>query len=163
MNKFHLFDFSLSTYLQCVVVGGLVAKYRIFEVVSKLKYSQNIFILLPLLPLVFILRIYVPKFTPFGWYYLDPVLVSMFIYASITILKQVNCSAIEKSLLYVGAYSMNIWFIHSIFFTGEKSMQWIAYLPKYSILVVLWTLVICLGCSIVCSYIQQSINKFVFR
>ena len=44
----------------------------------------------------------------------------------------------------LGRYSLEIWFLHAIFFIGSESVQKIAYWPKYSVLILPWTLCILL-------------------
>ena len=59
---------------------------------------------------------------------------------------------------FLGRNSMNIWLLHSIFFTPEKSLQWIAYLPYYGVPIVAWVLVICSGISVVLGKVQKALT-----
>lgn len=46
-------------------------------------------------------------------------------------------------LTILGKESTDIWFLHSIFFTPLRKLQWIAYFPRISVLIWLWTIFIC--------------------
>lgn len=48
-----------------------------------------------------------------------------------------------KWIAVVGKATANMWYLHAIFFgVYAPKLQWIAYIPKYSVLVVLWVFVI---------------------
>ncbi len=58
---------------------------------------------------------------------------------------------------------MNIWFLHSIFFTVvlRPYFQRIAFLPKNPILVVIWVILLCLPLSVAINFIfRQQENLF---
>ena len=54
------------------------------------------------------------------------------------------CGLCYELMSLLGKYSLEIWFLHAIFFIGSESVQKIAYWPKYSVLILPWTLCILL-------------------
>lgn len=54
------------------------------------------------------------------------------------------CGLCYEVMSLLGKYSLEIWFLHAIFFIGSESVQKIAYWPKYSVLILFWTLCILL-------------------
>ena len=101
------------------------------------KYIIN-FIVALVLVLIIIIR------SKYGWYrgyFLETLMISVFIFSLIYITRKVNKKA--KTISILSKHSMNIWFLHSMFFTGECRLQWIACLPKNALLIVIWTLCLC--------------------
>lgn len=63
----------------------------------------------------------------------------------------------------VGSLSMNIWFLHGIFFSGHCVLQPLLYLPKYSILVVVWGLTLLLPAAWLISRLQKALLHMLFK
>lgn len=76
----------------------------------------------------------------------------VFIYAVTYIIKYINCKVINSILISLSKESTNMWFLHGLFFTPKKTIQWIAYLPRYSLLILVWTLLLTYCCSKGVSY-----------
>lgn len=68
-----------------------------------------------------------------------------------------------KALELLGKYSMNIWFLHCLFFSvaTREFFQGIAYIMKIPVLVVCWILILCLVASIPISKFQNKIISIV--
>lgn len=64
-------------------------------------------------------------------------------------------SWIKKFLVFLGSYSMNLWFLHSIFFTGSRPLQSILYWPQLSVAILAWGLMFLLPAAILCSNVQH--------
>ena len=54
---------------------------------------------------------------------------------------------IRKMLMVLSKESTNMWLLHEIFLTPLKSIQWIAYFPKYPVLILPWTILVIYSCS----------------
>lgn len=91
----------------------------------------------------------------------DPVLVIFFIYFFIELFNGLRSAGLEKVVAFMGTYSMNLWFIHSIFFTGQRFLQPLLYAPRYSILVLLWGLVMCLPVAWAISKVQRRVLSYL--
>lgn len=50
----------------------------------------------------------------------------------------------KNFLRLMGKHSMNIWFLHSLFFFRTSELMKYAYAPKFSVLIVAWVIVLCL-------------------
>lgn len=87
----------------------------------------------------------------------DAIWTPILIYALINIINYINKGWLEKVLLKLGKYSMNMWFLHGIFFSPNHNIQWVAYFPKYPILILIWTLLIMFLCTIPVSKLQDYI------
>lgn len=80
-----------------------------------------------------------------------------FVFASILMFKHSGTATIRKILIWIGINSMNMWFLHSIFFTGSRPWQHILYFPHYSILILLWGIILLIPGAIGVSWIQKRI------
>lgn len=92
---------------------------------------------------------------------LDYIYVTFFIFAIILLYKECckykAFNYIEKIILLISTESLNIWFIHSIFFTPQRKLQFIAYWPGNSILIIIWTLLLILPICKVITKLQGKI------
>lgn len=61
----------------------------------------------------------------------------------------------------LGKNSMNLWLLHGIFFTPKGSLQFVAYWPKYGILIVIWAFIILMPFAFVLDKIQRRIKHLV--
>lgn len=69
--------------------------------------------------------------TPFVIY----ALYAMFVHAT---------DGIRRVFVYLGKASMVVWLVHWIFNIGDYGLQHLAYWPRVSYLILLWTLAMCL-------------------
>lgn len=94
-----------------------------------------------------------------------------FIYAPIVILAiWLLLDAIEWERLnaffsFLGRYSVEIWFLHAIFFIGNPNVQKIGYWPKWSFFILVWVLLLLLPVSMlihrIVSGILDEFNKIM--
>lgn len=94
-----------------------------------------------------------------------------FIYAPIVILAiWLLLDAIEWERLnaffsFLGRYSVEIWFLHAIFFIGNSNVQKIGYWPKWSFFILVWVLLLLLPVSMlvhrIVSGILDEFNKII--
>ena len=62
-------------------------------------------------------------------------------------------------LLLAGANSMNIWFLHGLFFTASRPLQPLLYLPRVPLLIVAWGLLVLLPLSMACGVVQRRLLR----
>lgn len=135
-------------YIGVVLVGYIIAANQVFEKLETSLSTYNKYITNFIVTLVLVLIIIIRS--KYGWYrgyFLETLMISVFIFSLIYITRKVNKKA--KIFTLLSKHSMNIWFIHSMFFTGECRLQWIACLPKNALLIVIWTLCLCLILSVI--------------
>lgn len=77
----------------------------------------------------------------------DLIYTPVLIYCLVRLLTYLHSLHLSNFLSLLSRNSTNIWFLHGIFFTPNHTIQWIAYWPKYPVLIFIWTLLLSLGCS----------------
>lgn len=146
-------------YVPVFYVGYLIAKYRVFDYIDhKLKQWKidNLIIYFAVLPMIYYFRgkliTYFPNYNA-DWFF-APILI----FDCIEIIRKIKCSVIDKSLTLIGKHSMNLWYIHGIFFYVSEKMQAVLYWPKVSILILVWSLCIMIPVSIIYENISKNIR-----
>ena len=165
---------SFATWGNVGIVGFLFAKYDMFAKIDNAvrKYIKPS--LLALLDVIMILAIMALRYQTDTYLIktitLDMIWVPILIYAFINFMNYICVytrmnvgKIIEKGFVILGKYSMNMWFLHGIFFTPKKTLQWIAYFPKYPILILIWTLFLMFWCSVLIARLQNYILGKVTR
>lgn len=161
---------SFATWGNVGIVGFLFAKYDMF---AKMDNAVRKYIkpsLLALLDVIMILAIMALRYqtdtylTDTNTITLDMIWAPILVYAFINFMNYICVytrmnmgKIIEKGFVILGKYSMNMWFLHGIFFTPKKTLQWIAYFPKYPILILIWTLFLMFWCSVLIARLQNYI------
>lgn len=161
---------AFSTWGHIGMLGFLFAKHNIFCIIherTSKRINRNILLLLLLLVLVLMFflwsaagMVYIYKSDLVKISYLS-IYTPVFIYAITYILNSINCEWINSVLTKLSKESTNMWFLHGLFFTPNKTIQWIAYIPQYSLLILIWTLFVMYCCSIVLNYIFGLVRTFV--
>lgn len=90
---------------------------------------------------------------------LDLVYVSLLIFSVVSLIRQYHLQQVSNILSILGENSTNLWFLHAIFLGKNAYLQWIAYLPKFSIFIILWVVIILLPFSIIINKILMSIQN----
>ena len=130
------------------LVGVLFAKYRLFDNLHSrhaMKTWEAVAVIAALMvirPALILLQ--VPMFPVF-----DGIIAGIFILACIVIVRNANSRKLEAALTFLGVYSMNMWFLHAMFFTGSRHLQTILYWPQYWLLVWVWGTLITLTAAII--------------
>lgn len=146
------------------MLGYLFAKYQIFERLDSLIrrwLSQPLILILGFLAVLgmFYARYKGGAYIKYAISY-DTLYVPFLIYIIVTYLNAIHCSVLEKVLMLLSRHSMNMWFLHALFFTPNYKLQWIAYFPKYPILILLWTLFLMLLCSMLIEKMKSGVVSF---
>lgn len=151
---------NFSTYLPSVMMGYLCAKYNILDIIyNYILYrfkdkSKKISVILTFV-LIIIYSIKPVLIINFGAFYVPLFLVCM------SILNIYKYKVFNKIIAFLGSQSMNIWFIHCIFFAPltKQVFQPMAFIFENPILVLIWILIVCSFISIFLSKIQNKMNN----
>lgn len=70
---------------------------------------------------------------------------------------------LQKTVIFLGKYSMNIWFLHCAFFSVYTNLilQPIAYFPRIPVLVIVWILLMCLIVAVPITKVQKRVLKII--
>ena len=158
--KLVFFSMEYFLWLPCVLIGLCFARYKIFDHIGKL-FGKLKKLELPacilLLLAVMYLRAY--KEDTIGVIFsFDTFYVPLFIFICCRILS-VMPKYIGSTLALLGNHSMNIWFLHSMFFFRTAELMKYAYAPRVSILIILWVIILCLPISCALNSISDKILK----
>ncbi len=146
-------------WIPCVLCGLCFAKYGLFDKIDRA--AKRTGKLLPLIlavlaVVIFYLRAYKYQLL-FGNFSPDVFYAPLFIYIlcrTVSVLPKF----FGKILAYLSGHSMNIWFLHSVFFFRTAELMKYAYLPKVSFLIVAWVILLTLPLS----YALKFVTEFVF-
>lgn len=151
-------------YLPVVVVGYYIAWVSLFERVA-IWLSDRIRspILLIRSYLVIVGCIFLLRGLLAGndWFNIDVVLTPIFIgytwYVLMSFEKISIIRKIENCLAFLGKYSLEIWFLHAIFFIGNANVQRIAYWPRVDVFILAWTILLLIPFAMLVQRIQRKI------
>lgn len=139
------FSMEYFLWITCALMGLCFARYGIFEKLGRLfsRFGKGEGFVCAMLMLVLVyLRAY--KSDTIGIIFsFDSFYAPIFIFLAIKII-EVFPEFLHKFLRLMGKHSMNIWFLHSLFFFRTAELMKYAYAPKVSVLIVAWVIVICL-------------------
>lgn len=144
-------------YLQVVIVGFYIAEKNLFyhAAVHMNNYSQTFqnFLSITLFVLCFLSRGLLKQI---GYLNLDCIYAPAVVFLAWNFLRRYSLSNFKQILTFLGRYSLEIWFLHAIFFIGNAAVQHFAYWPKISVLILVWVLLIL---SPVAALEQKIVNK----
>lgn len=148
-------------YLAIPVVGYYIAKGSLFEkaakVISdkKMNFWIEIIIGIVIFAVLFLARGIAKDIMYFK---LDVIYAPIFVFVLFYLWNELPAKIgriIDRLLFVMGQYSLEIWFMHGIFFIGNATVQKVAYWPKYSILILAWVIVLLLPLAILFQKIKQ--------
>lgn len=156
---------SLSVYFPVVSVGFLIIKYDILDKIKNTLQKKctlrgtQVVIGLFLVVLAFAVnakRVFVKGVST------GVVLVPILMLGFSLILREKR-DWLQKAIILLGKYSMNIWFLHCAFFSRytNQILQPIAYYLKMPALVVVWILLICLVVAVPIAEVQKRVLKII--
>lgn len=147
-------------YLGSVLVGLLAAKYDLLLKWKRILNWSGVagvvisLIIVVLLQVFLAVNLWVKINTG-----LQEINVFLLIGAIVFLLNKYHSKWLYIFLSFMGAYSLNIWFLHGMFFTESRELQWLLYWPKLSVLVMVWAMTILLSFSYYISKVQDRIIK----
>lgn len=135
-------------------VGLLVAKWKIFDrmrsMIGNYALTKGFFIA----TFVLILR-QIGLLTIGQTDISDALFAMLFCFGLLLMFEKINGTRIATILSFLGIYSMNLWFLHGIFFTGTRPLQAILYYPRVSILILIWGLILLIPVAMLFAWIQK--------
>lgn len=148
-------------YLVIPVIGYYIAKENFFEKTAKvitgkkINFWIEIIIGIVIFAVLFLARGIAKNIMYFR---LDAIYASTFVFVLFYLWSELPAKVgriIDRPLFIMGRYSLEIWFMHAIFFIGNAIVQKVAYWPKYSILILAWVIVLLLPLAILFQKIKQ--------
>lgn len=145
------------TYLFCFLWGSLFVKYSVFEkadkIIKKSVITKIAFALIVCIVMVVRLRF----ITNYDY---DYVFVPFLIYAMLCLIKaKWFNSKIKCVFMFIGKYTTYIWLVHTFF--AYYYFQELTYMPKYSLLIFIWDVVLSLATGILLNIIHSFIMKLI--
>ncbi len=124
-------------YLMVVIVGYLFEKYNIN---SKLKniFSKRLQVNIGIFLTLIIFR---GLFKSIHFINTDIFFVPIYVAIIFDFYYRIG-KVLQKVILILGQYSMELWFLHAIFFIGSEKLQRIGYWPRVDILILIWSLIL---------------------
>lgn len=149
------------TYTIIVIVGNLIARKDYFcKFRERIKKINNVFLYLLIMALIFIGRGFLGNMYLFN---MDTIYVPIFIFSFIMFIQLINIKLINKALITLGNYSIEMWFLHAIFFIGNSTVQKIGYWPKLDILILTWIIILLLPISKLVKKLENFIEKIFIK
>lgn len=152
-NNFLKFFIEYFQYIAIVLNGYIFAENKIFENINKRIHTTNICVYVIIELVIFILR---GKFNYLKGINLDVIYTPIFIYFILKLLEGIDLNFVKVILKILGKYSLEIWFLHAIFFIGNPTIQKIAYWPKISIFILIWVFIVLIP---IAKLIQTIVNE----
>lgn len=157
--------------LLSTVLGMLIAKYGIFNKLHRLVTGRlHSTYLVSAIALLIIVRYEVEKLNPLGgtnWNFFIQIFLSVMAAAlilfSVEIFHRINNRHIKNCFLILGSFSMFIWFLHGIFFTGKHFMQPFIYSVREPILIMILSTIVLLPVAWLLKRLQNIIEKNFFH
>lgn len=145
-------------------LGFLFAKYDLFKKFDKyflknIRYENVVCLLGGILVLLIMLVRYKTILISERFTLLDIIYTPIIIIYFTLIFNKFQNTKINCILESLQRNGLMMWFIHSIFFTPNKTFQWIAYLPKHPLLIVAWTLILTWLVSVVINTMIEYVIK----
>ena len=132
------------------IIGYICCEHKLLDKLNKYMIRKRLDNLM-IQTLLILICILIRKVTSISDFIIGPIII----YSSLIVIKKIK---IENIFKFLSNHSTNIWLIHSFF--CYYYFQKIAFYPKYSILIILWIMTICIGIS----YIINIINtRFKFK
>lgn len=143
-------------WFPCVAIGYVFAQHKLFFNILKAVTTKNIFINIIIGGFFMIIPFVARKFSA----NYDFIYAPLFIYGLVSITNLIKNRKLLFPLSIIGKYSLSMWFLHCAFFnTYKEYTQWLLFLPKNPVLVLLWGLFICL----VASYVIMIPINFIIK
>lgn len=149
-------------WFQCVFIGYFCAKYKIFEYFYKYIYTSSILRSLVISIIILGCRL---KWENVFNINLDIIYAPIIVFEMLNILNYYNKKTVNKILRFLGQNSVNVWFLHSIFFSEytREYFQRIAFLPNNPILVVIWVIILCIPVSLILNYFMRYVYSITSK
>lgn len=154
--NFYNLEMSVVVYTPVFLLGCITERYAVFEQinfkVSKTNFNRPFYFALLAIVVLFFKTVR-------DWFWVLPSLdalytpILVFSFAKVLEFRKrkerdKGPTLLNRYISLLGRYSLGIWLLSGIFYMPARSIQWIVYLPRVSILVVVWTTLILLPPSV---------------
>ena len=148
-------------YFPCVVSGIWIGMYGFPLWWEKFWKRLGMFGGFLLCVVIYLLK---KEYPQIGVWNLEMFYAPIFIYGITRIFVRTK-GIFTKIFRLLGRYSMQIWFLHAVFFTPllREETQWIAFLPQIPFLVVIWVILLCLIPAFIFAKLEQFLTQKVLR
>lgn len=163
------FCLNAMTWTPCASIGYIVTKYDLLYMLENFFKTHNlnrIYIYFTIIIAVLGLNWWCSRFFWNVYYIVNPaaILTPLFLFSIIALLRKTSFVLIHKFLIFCGKQSMNIWFLHCIFFNCAKNFfQPIAYWLQNPLLVLFWVLGLCSLISLIIENAKALFKKAIIR
>ena len=157
-NTFSILFNEFLVYLPFLLSGYIFSKFKLF---SKMKYYLPIFLDKWYVYVILIIGTMIGRnLLPM---LLELIYIPTFIFSIISLIRMINHQWLTNGLGFLGEHSLNLWFLHAMFFWKTAYLQWIAYYPKFSILIILCVLILLISVSVLINKIMKKIRVYMFN
>ena len=150
-------------YFPSMLMGYLLAQYQLYEFfINKLKSFSNMYMFILGffgMGIILFIRYAVYVLTNFKIsIQIDSIFATFFILFAIVIFSRMQIKK-EDKIIRLGKATTFMWYLHALFFgVYADNLQWIAFLPKISILIVVWVYLLLLPISLLFNLIEKYIS-----
>lgn len=146
-------------YMLPVSLCDLVAsKHRLFDRVhAAVGKHMNVLLAAVVIVLVAVVRQALVMFDVPNVGIREGVFAFLFIYSAVIVVRRLNWALLTGALTWLGRHSMNLWYLHGIFFVGvgRDALQHILYFPGLSVLILAWGVLLLCPVTLACDYVQR--------
>lgn len=158
------------SYLPMFSTGLFFAKYQVYEKINdRLKIPRTVKLIFSFACIIILLLLR-NKFHLFEETITEAIYASKIpdvIYAPLlailwlVFLDALGSKIITKIMTFIGKYSFQYWLISGMFFLNTSELQWVLYLPKYSVLILVWSFLLMTPCAVLCEKLSQTLFRSV--
>lgn len=141
-------------YLSIVLIGYICGKYKIIEK-NSIFVSNNILCVVVIGGTVILRGFY----KQFYFLNMDLLYVPILLTAILSFLNRNKVFWLKKIFSLLGKYSVELWFLHAIFFIGSVEVQRIGYWPKVDFLILLWSIILLFPIAV----FYNKLSKLIFN
>lgn len=139
-------------------IGTMFGKYKVFENIQKMIPRKNIYLVSCLSLLGCCTSILIRKIQFFSLF-TDAICVSIFCISAVVFIKTINNKLLNKLFTFLGEYSFQYWLLSGMFFLNTVELQWILFVPKLSILILIWSFILITPVAILTSTVSKKIIR----
>ena len=146
------------TWYPILHIGTMFGKYKVFENIQNMMLRKNIYLVCCLALLGCCASILIRKIQLFSLF-TDAICVSIFCISAVVFIKTINNKLLNKLFVFLGEYSFQYWLLSGMFFLNTVELQWILFVPKLSILILIWSFILITPVAILTSTVSKKIIR----
>lgn len=154
----------IASYIPAFFEGMLFAKYNCFESINKVNKSRKRILLSFISVCLFsVILLFRYKFNIWDGKITDLIYAPIAMILIFVFLNNSKSKILSNTLRFIGNYSYEFWLLSGMFFLNTSELQWIAFLPKYSFLIIIWSLLILTPFAIICRQISNYLLNIIIH